>query len=52
MPASVTHFITGAELDAGRLDLLLTRAAALNGVSCHVSRHGAPPLSPLAPSLP
>ncbi len=29
MPASVTHFITGAELDARRLDLLLYRAAAL-----------------------
>ena len=29
MPASVTHFITGAELDADRLDLLLHRAAAL-----------------------
>ena len=28
MPAS-THFITGAELDAARLDLLLNRAAAL-----------------------
>jgi ornithine carbamoyltransferase len=29
MPASAPHFITGAELDAGRLDLLLHRAAAL-----------------------
>jgi ornithine carbamoyltransferase len=29
MPASVTHFITGAELDASRLDLLLHRAAAI-----------------------
>ena len=28
-PETPTHFITGAELDAGRLDLLLHRAAAL-----------------------
>ena len=37
MPASVTHFITGAELDAGRLDLLLNRAAAIKSAP-HSSR--------------
>jgi ornithine carbamoyltransferase len=36
MPASA-HFITGAELDAGRLDLLLHRAAALKAAP-HSSR--------------